>query len=67
MAPDHTASDMVDYYKILDIPRDSSDPQINQAYRKVASKWHPQRKHGVDLDIAALNFAAAAEAYEVRI
>jgi curved DNA-binding protein CbpA len=25
----------MDYYKILDVPRDSSDIQIKQAYRKV--------------------------------
>lgn len=55
----------MDYYKILDISRDSSDAQIKQAYRKVASRWHPQRKHGADVDIAARNFADAAEAYEV--
>ena len=55
----------MDYYKILDVPRDSSDVQIKQAYRKVASEWHPQRKHGADVEIAAKTFADAAEAYEV--
>jgi len=54
-----------DYYKILGIPRNSSDVQIKQAYRKAASQWHPQRNHGVDSEIAAKNFASSAEAFQV--
>jgi len=32
-----------DYYKILDLPKDSSEGEIKKQYRKLALKYHPDR------------------------
>lgn len=51
------------YYSELELERDASAKQINQAFRKLALKLHPD-KHGGD-EKALLAFAAVCEAYEV--
>ena len=33
--------DFIDYYKILELPKSSSDADIKKAYRKLARKYHP--------------------------
>ena len=52
-----------DYYEVLGIGREATDPQIKSAYRKLAMKHHPDRnpgdKHAEEL------FKEAAEAYAV--
>eukprot|EP00158_Paraphelidium_tribonemae_P006372 Partr_v1_DN27793_c1_g1_i3_m67503 putative Pfam:DnaJ_C len=53
-----------DYYKILDIPRDSNDDQIKKAYRKLALKWHPDRNID-NKDEADTRFKEISEAFEV--
>jgi len=30
-----------DYYKVMGVPRDATEAQIKQAYRKLARKYHP--------------------------
>jgi molecular chaperone DnaJ len=52
-----------DYYEVLDVSRDASDPEIKKAFRRLARELHPDvNKHDPD---AEEKFKEAAEAYEV--
>ena len=52
-----------DYYEVLGIPRNASEPEVKSAYRKLALRYHPDRNPG---DAAAEErFKEAAEAYGV--
>ena len=31
----------MDFYKILEVPKNATDADIKKAYRKLALKWHP--------------------------
>jgi len=53
-----------EYYKILDLPADSSVEEIKKAYRKKARLYHPDINHGPD---AKDLFIGATEAYEFLI
>ncbi|KAK4876267.1 hypothetical protein RN001_012689 [Aquatica leii] len=55
---------MVDYYKVLDVPRGASTADIKKAYRKLALKWHPD-KNPNNLEDANKKFKEISEAYEV--
>src|SRR5579863_987974 len=52
-----------DYYKVLDVPRTSTEAQIKQAYRRLAMKYHPDRNPN-DRE-AEERFKEAKEASEV--
>lgn len=52
-----------DYYKTLDVPRDASADVIKRAYRKLASRYHPDKNK--DDPKAAEKFSKANEAYDV--
>jgi molecular chaperone DnaJ len=52
-----------DYYEVLGVGRDATDPQIKSAYRKLALKHHPDRNPGDHKAEEA--FKEAAEAYAV--
>ena len=52
------------YYATLEIPRDSSELEICEAYRKLALKWHPLKNK--DNPTGAFHvFHELAEAYDV--
>lgn len=65
-----------DYYKILDVPKDSSDDTIKKAYRKLANKYHPDKNKGdatceakfKDINAAyqVLNDKSKKEQYDVQ-
>ncbi|KAH8336919.1 hypothetical protein KR059_008380 [Drosophila kikkawai] len=55
---------MVDYYKVLDVPRSATDSEVKKAYRKLALKWHPD-KNPDNLEEANKRFRELSEAYEV--
>jgi molecular chaperone DnaJ len=52
-----------DYYKVLDLARNSSEAEIKKSYRRLAMKYHPDRNPG-DKE-AEESFKEAKEAYEV--
>src|SRR5580698_742154 len=52
-----------DYYKVLDVPKNATEAEIKKAYRRLAMKFHPDRKpHDGD---AEEKFKEAKEASEV--
>lgn len=51
---------MKDYYAILGVPKSASEDDIKKAFRKLASKYHPDREGGDEA-----KFKEAKEAYEV--
>jgi len=55
---------MVDYYRVLEVTRNSSTEDIKKAYRKLALKWHPD-KNPENLEEATKRFKEISEAYEV--
>ncbi|XP_017483875.1 PREDICTED: dnaJ homolog subfamily C member 3-like [Rhagoletis zephyria] len=54
-----------DYYKILGVSRSASKKEIMRAYRKLASKWHPDQYHGDEKQKAEKMFIDIASAKEV--
>jgi molecular chaperone DnaJ len=52
-----------DYYKVLDLARNSPEADIKKAYRRLAMKFHPDRNPG-DKE-AEEKFKEAKEAYEI--
>jgi curved DNA-binding protein len=51
-----------DYYQIMGVPRDATEAQIKQAYRRLARKYHPDVSKEKD---AEARFKEVGEAYEV--
>lgn len=54
-----------DYYKILGVPRNAQKKDIMKAYRKAASKWHPDQYQGDEKKKAEKMFIDIAAAKEV--
>ncbi len=52
-----------DYYKVLDVPKTATEPEIKKAYRRLAMKYHPDRNPN-DKE-AEDRFKEAKEACEV--
>lgn len=48
-----------DYYATLEVPKTASDAEIKKAYRKLAAKYHPDKKTGDEA-----KFKEVSEAYE---
>ena len=46
-----------DFYKILDISKDASQDEIKKAYRKLAHKYHPDKKDGDEEKFKEVNEA----------
>ena len=54
-----------DYYKILGVSRHATKKDIMKAYRKAASKWHPDQYQGDEKKKAEDKFIDIASAKEV--
>lgn len=54
----------INYYEVLQLPKNSSDAEIKKAYRKLAMKWHPD-KNPDNAEEAAKKFQEIGEAYDV--
>jgi hypothetical protein len=54
----------INYYDVLQLPKNSSDVDIKKAYRKLAMKWHPD-KNPDNAEEAARKFQEIGEAYDV--
>lgn len=52
-----------DYYEVLGVPRNASEADLKQSYRRLAMKHHPDRNP--DDAAAEASFKEAKEAYEV--
>lgn len=52
-----------DYYEVMGVPKNATDAEIKQAYRKLAKKYHPDLNPG-DKEAEA-KFKEVNEAYEV--
>ena len=48
---------MADYYKILGVDKSASDDEIKKAYRKLAHKYHPDKKGGDENKFKEINGA----------
>ena len=57
--------EFVDYYKILDVPKNATQDEIKKAYRKLARKMHPDLNPN-DKD-AQKKFQQINEANEVLV
>jgi molecular chaperone DnaJ len=53
---------MADYYQVLGVARNASDEDIKKAYRRLATKWHPDRHNGSQE--AEEKFKEITEAYD---
>lgn len=53
----------MDYYKILEVPREATDTDIKKAYRRLSKKYHPDSNPGNAE--AEKRFMEISEAYSV--
>jgi DnaJ-class molecular chaperone len=53
-----------DYYEVLGIAKSASDEEIKKAYRKLASKYHPDKLTEAEKADGEIKFKEAKEAYE---
>ena len=51
-----------DYYDLMGVSRDATQPDIKRAYRKLARKYHPDIS---EVEDAEARFKEVGEAYEV--
>ncbi len=53
------------YYEILGVPQNASNPDIAKRFRVLALTYHPQRQQPEQIGQANFKLAEACEAYEV--
>ena len=56
---------MVDYYSVLDVPKNASQNDIKKAYHNLARQWHPDKKEDDNKEEATEKFKLISAAYDV--
>lgn len=57
--------DPIDFYGVLNIPKDSSPEDIRKAYKALVRRWHPDKNPPSSKKEAEAKFKAITQAYEV--
>src|ERR671939_1900245 len=52
-------SDQINYYEVLGVPRNASQSEIREAYRRLAKERHPDRPGGSEVEFSRLQEANA--------
>ncbi|HZY57743.1 MAG TPA: DnaJ domain-containing protein, partial [Rubrobacteraceae bacterium] len=52
-------ADQINYYEVLDVPRNASQSEIKNAYRKLAKERHPDHAGGSEAEFSRLQEAHA--------
>jgi DnaJ homolog subfamily B member 13 len=55
------------YFKMLNIPNNSSPQEIRNAYKSLVRKWHPDKHPPSSKSEAESRFKTITEAYEVYL
>lgn len=58
---------MPDLYKILNVPRDADNKQIDKAYKNLALKWHPEKAPLEHKEEYKKTYERIKEAYDILI
>ncbi|KAG8923251.1 hypothetical protein FRC02_011266, partial [Tulasnella sp. 418] len=61
---ENTASDVPDYYQILEVSEEATADEIRKSFRRLAIIHHPD-KNPNDIEAATKKFASMQQAYEV--
>ena len=54
-----------DYYEALELPKNADQNQINEAFRKLSLKWHPDNKNNSNKKLTYNKFCEVCEAFQV--
>jgi curved DNA-binding protein CbpA len=65
MNPGEVEQAMATLYDTLGVQTHATDEEIKRAYRKAAMKWHPDRNHGAQEEVARAAFQEIKDAYAI--
>jgi DnaJ-class molecular chaperone len=65
MIPGEVEQAMATLYDTLGVPTHATEDEIKRAYRKAAMKWHPDRNHGAQEEVARATFQEIKDAYAI--
>jgi len=65
MIPGEVEQAMTTLYDTLGVQTDATEEEIKRAYRKAAMKWHPDRNHGAQEEVARATFQEIKDAYAI--
>lgn len=65
MIPGEVEQAMTTLYDTLGVHANATEEEIKRAYRKAAMKWHPDRHHGAQEQVARATFQEIKDAYAI--